>query len=132
MKCKHFLTKKLHVKQNSWWEVVWQKVKSVSEKVMLDSSDTPTALHQNCNGINILGFPIIFQCQNLMNLLATQGQHYGSVAVKCKKNYILKCKNFFAQNCQIHRENQSKKILNFYISKCKIQNVRVQQHDKKM
>ena len=50
----------------------------------------------------------------------------GSVVVKCKINYILKCKNFFALNFLIHQENQLK---NFYILKCKIQNVRVQQHD---
>ena len=39
---------------------------------------------------------------------------YGSVVVKCKKIYILKCKNFFAQNCLINLMRKSiKKFLHF-------------------
>ena len=54
----------------------------------------------------------------------------GSVAVKCKKVLHFEMKNFFFAQNLIHPEfNQ--KFLHFkmsYTSKCKIQNVRVQQH----
>ena len=40
---------------------------------------------------------------NIMKIL------FGSVNVKFeKKNCILKCKKFFAQNCLIHQDNQLK------------------------
>ena len=58
----------------------------------------------------------------LVNFFGPYKTDNGPVAVKCKKNYILKYDFFFAQNCQIHQENQSK---NFYISKCHtLQNVK--------
>ena len=47
--------------------------------------------------------------RDLETLRSTKWNQYenlGSVAVKCKKIYILKCKIFFAQNCLIHQENQ--------------------------
>ena len=56
----------------------------------------------------------------------------GSVAVKCKKNYILKWKFFFAYTLPNSSRNPIKKFLHFkmsYTLKYEIQNVRVQQHN---
>ena len=71
-------------------------------------------------------------CLRMKSTLTKRGCHFkssgyrvckikkynGSVAVKCKKK-LLKIAQF------IEKTNQKK----FYISKCKIENVRVQQHD---